>query len=57
MGVEPLYFFTFAVGKVGAGGIAPQPPRKVEPQQVNMGKSLNRLWVRIWNEDARVLFE
>jgi inner membrane protein len=54
MGVEPLYFFTFAIGKVNAGRIELQPPRKIEPQQVNMGKSMNLLWQRIWNEDARV---
>ncbi len=57
MGVEPLYFFTFAIGKVNAGRIELQSPRKIAPQQANMGKSMNLLWQRIWNEDARVLFE
>ncbi len=57
MGVEPLYFFTFAVGKVSAGRIELQIPRQVEAVQLDMGKSMGRLWERIWDENARVLFE
>ena len=57
MGVEPLYFFSFAVGKMGDSDIVYQEPRQVAPQAVNMGASISRLWNRIWNEDLLVLYE
>ena len=57
MGVEPMYFFTFAIGKVSGQRIVLQPPRQMEPVQYDMGKSMTRLWDRIWKENARVLFE
>jgi inner membrane protein len=57
MGVEPLYFFSFAVGKETAAGIVAQRPRQVEPPQVNMAASMSRLWHRIWNEDNISLYE
>jgi inner membrane protein len=57
MGVEPLYFFSFAVGKVGSDDIVAQKPRQVEPPQIDMGKSMSRLWHRIWDADILVLYE
>jgi inner membrane protein len=57
MGVEPLYFFTFAVGKVSGDSIITQAPRQVEQVQYDMGKSVSRLWDRIWSDDTKVLFE
>ena len=57
MGVEPLYFFTFAIGKVQGDNIISQQSRQVEPMQIDMGKSMKRLWDRIWKQDSRVLFE
>ena len=57
MGVEPLYFFTFAVGKINGDSIMAQETRQVEPIQVNMGKSITRLWDRIWDDKTNVLFE
>jgi inner membrane protein len=54
MGIEPLYFFSFAVGKSGTGGIVTQDPRQVEPVAVDMGASMSRLWQRIWNENSRL---
>jgi len=57
MGVEPLYFFSFAVGKVDIDGITTQAPRQVEPPAIDMGANMSRLWHRIWNEDIVVMFE
>lgn len=57
MGVEPLYFFTFSVGKVQGDSIISQPPCQVEPVQYDMGGSVTRLWDRIWSDENRVLFE
>jgi inner membrane protein len=57
MGVEPLYFFSFAVGKVGTGGIVAQSPRQVDPPEIDMGQSISRLWRRIWDEDILVLYK
>jgi len=53
MGVEPLYFFSFAVGRFSSGIVA-HNPRQVEPPPYDMGASMSRLWRRIWNEDSRV---
>lgn len=57
MGVEPLYFFTFSVGKLTDGNIISQSPQQKALVQYDMGKSLSRLWERIWNEHTDVLFE
>jgi inner membrane protein len=57
MGVEPLYFFTFAVGKVKGDSTVAQHPRQIEPKQYNMGNSMSRLWERIWSDNTKVLFE
>ena len=57
MGLEPLYFFSFAIGKMSVDGIVPQVPRQVRTASVNMGANLTRLWRRIWNEDLLVLYE
>jgi inner membrane protein len=57
MGVEPLYFFTFAVGKIIDDGTISQVPRKIDPVQYDVGKSMTRLWRRIWNQDAQTLYE
>ena len=57
MGVEPLYFFSFAVGKVGADGIVAQVPRQIETQAIDLEGNISRLWRRIWNEDILVLYE
>jgi inner membrane protein len=57
MGVEPLYFFSFAVGRVDTNGITAQAPRQVEPPSIDMGANMSRLWHRIWNEDTVVMFE
>jgi len=55
MGVEPLYFFSFAVGKIGIDGIVAQEPRQVEPPPIDMGASMSRLWQRIWDEEILVM--
>jgi len=57
MGVEPLYFFSFAVGRVDIDGITAQAARQVEPPAIDMETNISRLWHRIWNEDIAVLFE
>jgi inner membrane protein len=57
MGVEPLYFFSFAVGKVDIDGITAQAPRQVEPPAIDMGANMSRLWHRIWNEENMILYE
>ena len=57
MGVEPLYFFTFAVGEVKGDSTLTQHPRQIEPVQYDMGNSVGRLWDRIWSDDTKVLFE
>ncbi len=54
MGVEPLYFFSFAVGRVDAGEIVTRKPRQLEPQDIDMGANLLFLWQRIWDEDVIV---
>jgi inner membrane protein len=57
MGVEPLYFFSFAVGRLSDGVVVSLSPRQVETATVNIGTNLSRLWRRIWSEDLLVLYE
>jgi len=57
MGLEPLYFFSFAVGRSTTAGIVQQNPRQLEPPELDMGASMARLWRRIWDEDILVLYE
>lgn len=47
MGVEPQYFFRFAVGRFLDGEIITQPPEQVDPPETDMRESLNRLWDRL----------
>ncbi len=47
MGVEPQYFFRFAVGRFRDGEIITQPPEQVDPPETDMRESLNRLWDRL----------
>ena len=56
MGVEPLYFFSFIVGKRAGDRIIPSPPEKIEDTEFDMGQSIKMLWQRIWNEDTDRLF-
>ena len=57
MGVEPLYFFSFAVGKVTTNETIPRPPRQVAPPAIDMGTNISRLWRRIWDENILVFSE
>jgi inner membrane protein len=57
MGLEPLYFFSFSVGKVDSDGIVAQLPRQVEPPAIDIGQSMTRLWYRMWDENILVLYE
>jgi inner membrane protein len=57
MGVEPLYFFSFAVGRVTPGKILPQFPRQVEPPEVDMAANMSRLWRRIWDKEIVLLYK
>lgn len=56
MGVEPLYFFSFAVGEISGGIITPRDPEQIENAEFNMNESIRMLWDRIWNEDIDRLF-
>lgn len=53
MGVEPLYFFSFVVGKEMNGKIIPAEIEQVEAETFGMGESLSILWKRIWNENTK----
>ena len=57
MGLEPLYFFSFAVGKIGPDGTIPQEARQVDPPAFDMNQSMSRLWHRIWDKDVFVLYK
>jgi len=46
MGIEPLYFFSFAVGRREKDQILAIEPEQVEPPDYDMGESLNKLWDR-----------
>lgn len=56
MGLEPVYFFSFIVGKEINGKIIPSKIEQVEPSQMDMGKNLIILWNRIWDDNIFPLF-
>lgn len=46
MGIEPVYFFSFAVGRVKNEHIVAQEPEQVESPDYKIGESMDRLWQR-----------
>jgi inner membrane protein len=46
MGFDPVYFFSFAVGRIQNNQIIPQRAEQVEPAEYDMGESLRKLWRR-----------
>jgi inner membrane protein len=56
MGLEPYYFFSFAIEKQEAGRTSPLEIKKLEPKNFDIGSGLNMLWDRIWDENNKVLF-
>ena len=57
MGVEPLYFFSFAIGKISPDGIISQTPRQVQPPEIDMRANISLLWRRIWNDEIFDMYE
>lgn len=55
MGVEPLYFFSFVVGREVDRKIVPSEIAQLKPETFGMGESLSVLWKRIWDEDTKLL--
>jgi inner membrane protein len=53
MGVEPLYFFSFIVGKETNDKIVPAEIKQVESETFSMEESLSILWERIWDENTK----
>ena len=41
MGVEPLYFFSFAVGRLDAGEIVVRSPRQIQSTRIDMGANMS----------------
>ena len=54
MGISGLYFFNFVVGEQRENGIAAIDAKELEMEQEFSMEPLNRLWARIWDENAEL---
>ena len=54
MGVNEVYFFTFAIGKKQGNNIVAVLAEKLEPEEFNSADPLKRLWRRIWDENIEL---
>ena len=56
MGVEPLYFFSFSVGKISGARVVESEIEKLDQNGFDMRSSLIMLWRRIWNQESQPMF-
>ena len=56
MGVEPLYFFSFAVGEISNDRVVEIEVEKLDQNGFDMGRSIAMLWRRIWDEESSPMF-
>jgi inner membrane protein len=52
MGVGDLNFFNFIVGEIDKNSVTSAEVEKLEPQEFNTIEPLNKLWLRIWDENV-----